>query len=46
MGNFHLLGHHGLYFDHCMEQIFEEHDFFALVIKCHGVVVTGRIFID
>ena len=46
MGNFHLLGHHGLHFNHCMEQVLKELKFFALAVKCHGVDVTGLIVID
>ena len=44
--NFHLLGHHGLHFDHRMEQVLKELKLFALAIKCHGVLVAGLIVID
>ena len=46
MGFFQLLGHHGLHFDHRMEQVLKELKFFALAIKYHGRGQTGRIFID
>ena len=46
MVNFHLLGRYGSHFDHRMEQVLKELKFFAIAIKCRGVVVTGLIVID